>query len=163
VGTAYNVLVFFHLICVIGGFGALAYNGLYLNLSRRRGPAAAAVLDVNRQVSGLGELLVYGVFIFGIAAIGASHSHYKFSQGWVSAALALYVVVIGILHGMIRPAQRERDAAVAELQQAPAVAGTRPPGVARVDALDRRISIGWGLFNVIVIVVVYLMAFKPGT
>jgi uncharacterized membrane protein len=162
VGTGYNVLVFFHLVCVIGGFGALGYNGLYLNLARRKGPAAPAVLDINRQVSGLGELLVYGVFIFGIAAVGASHSVYKFSQAWVSSALALYVVDIGILHGVIRPAQRQREEAIADLQKAPASAGARPPGVARLDALDRRISIGWGSFNLVVIAVIYLMTFKPG-
>ena len=162
-GTAYKVFVLFHLICVIGGFGALAYNGLYLNLSRRQGTAAPAVLDINRQVSGLAELLVYGVFIFGIAAVGASHSHFKFSQAWVYTAVVLYLVEIGILHGMIRPAQKRRQAVVAELQEAPAAAGTRPPGVARLDAIDRRISAGWGMFNLIVIAVVYLMVFKPGS
>ena len=162
-GTGYNVLVFLHLFCVVGGFGGLAYNGLTLALASRRGPDSRAVLEVNAQVSGLAELLIYGAFLFGLAAIGASHKTYGFGQAWVSAAVALYVVEIGLLHGLIRPAQRRYAATAEELSTVTVpTPDVRPPQVAVLDTLSRRISIGWGVFNVVVVVVVYLMVFKPG-
>ncbi len=162
-GNGYNTLVLLHVVCVIGGFGGLAYNGLTLALASRRGPDAKAVLEVSRQVSGLAELLVYGAFLFGIAAIGASKSTFGFGQAWVSAALALYVVELGILHGLIRPAQRQYVAVVDELITVTVLTEQeRPPQVAVADRLSRRISLGWGAFDGILLVVVYLMIFKPG-
>ena len=34
--TGYQILVMLHLLCVIGGFGAVSYNALYINLAQRR-------------------------------------------------------------------------------------------------------------------------------
>ena len=162
-GTGYNVLVTLHVICVIGGFGGLAYNGLTLALASRRGPDSLAVLEVNAQVTQLAELLVYGALLFGMAAIGASNSHYGFGQAWVSAALALYVVDIGLLHGLIRPAQKRYAVVADELSKVTVLTEQeRPPQVAVLDGLARRVSVGWGVFDIVVLVVVYLMIFKPG-
>jgi hypothetical protein len=166
VGTAYWLLVLGHLLCVVGGFGALAYNGLFLSLARRRGAAGAAALEVNQQVSGMAEMLVYGAFLFGIAAVAASSSHWSFSQAWVSTAFGLFLVDVGILHGLIKRSQREYQALSTRLAAVPAggVGGEAGPAdVERLDALERRVSVGWGLFNLIVVAVVYLMVFKPGS
>jgi hypothetical protein len=159
-----------HLLCVIGGFGSLAYNGLYVSLARRRGSAGAAALDINRQVSGLAELLIYGAFLFGIAAVATSQSTWKFSQAWVWLAFALFILDVGILHGLIRRSQREYLALTARLASLPAYqaggdsgGGAPPPAeVARLTAMEKRVSLSWGLFNFIVVVVVYLMVFRPG-
>jgi uncharacterized membrane protein len=161
VSSGYKVLVLFHLVCVVAGFGGLAYNGLYLLLSRRRA-GATAVLEINRLVSALAELLIYAAFLFGIAAVGASQSHIKFSQAWVSAAFGLFLAIVAVLHGWIRPNQHRYDLLVAELVAAPAGAAATAD-VARLAPLERRIAAGWGVFNVVVIVIIYLMVFKPGS
>ncbi len=149
-----------HLICVVAGFGGLAYNGLYMLLSRRRA-GAYAVLEINRLVSSLAELLIYAAFIFGIAAVGASQSHIKFSQAWVATSFGIFLAIVGVLHGWIRPHQHRYGTLVAELAAAPA--GSAPPAdVARLEPLERRIALGWGVFNVGVVVVIYFMVFKPG-
>lgn len=164
-GTGFRVLVMLHLLCVIGGFGALAYNGLYLNLAqRRRAGGTGAVLEINRMISGLAEILVYAAALFGIAAVAASSKHFKFSDTWVSAALAVYVVDVGILHGWIRPNQRRYAAVVGRLEQ-PLAAGetleSRTGDVAALQSYEKKVSIGWGAFNLLVIGAVYLMVFKP--
>jgi uncharacterized membrane protein len=164
----YRVLLVAHLLCVIGGFGTLAYNGLFLSLARRRGPGGMAALDINRQVSGLAELLVYGTFLFGIAAVATSNSAWKFSQGWVSAAFALFIVDVGVLHGLIKRSQREYFALAERLatssagESGEAAVATRTAEAAQLTAIEKRISLGWGLFNLIVVVVVVLMVFRPG-
>ena len=161
--TGYNVLVLLHLLCVVGGFGGLAYNGLYLLLSRRRN-GAAVVLEINGLVSSLSELLTYAAFVLGLAAIGASHSTYKFSQAWVSAAFAIFLALVGIHHGFIRPQRRRYDTLSAELAgRSPAPSGERPSDeLSALERLEKRIALGWGVFNIGVVVIIYLMVFKPG-
>lgn len=162
-GTGYNILVLLHLVCIVGGFGALAYNGLVLGLASRRGPDALAVLEVNRQVSQGAELLVYGAFLFGMAALGSSGGKYGFGQAWVGIAVALFVVLLGLLHGMIRPAQRRYREVATELSKVTVpTPDVVPAQVGALDSLSRRISLGWGAFNVVVVATMAIMIFKPG-
>jgi uncharacterized membrane protein len=154
-----------HLLCIIGGFGAVAYNALYVSLAQRHPGAtgSTAILEVNNLVSGLAELLIYAALVFGIGAVTASQSTVKFSQAWVSAAFAVYLVDIGILHGWIKPYQRRYTALARHLEDANYKSGTRPPELIELSGLERRLALGWGVFNVLVIGAVYLMVFKPGS
>jgi uncharacterized membrane protein len=154
-----------HLLCVIGGFGAVAYNALYISLAQRRPGAtgASAVLEVNTLVSGLAELLIYAALLFGIGAVTASNSTVKFSQAWVSAAFAVYLVDIAILHGWIRRYQRRYTVVARQVEDAGPAPGTRPPELLELEGLERRVALGWGVFNVLVVGAVYLMVFKPGS
>lgn len=160
--TGYHILVMLHLLCVIGGFGALAYNALYMSLAQRR-PAGGtgAVIEVNTLVSGLAELLIYAALLFGIGAVASSHSTVKFSQAWVSAAFGVYIVAIGVLHGWIKRHQRLYAGLVAKLESG-ADPSTQQADVVELQKLEKRVGFGWGVFNVLVIAAVYLMVFKPG-
>lgn len=162
-GTGYRVLVLLHVICAVGGFGGLAFNALYMSLAQRR-PAGgtSAVLEVNRLVSGLAEALVYGAVLFGIGAVGASAKTIGFGDAWVAASLAVVVVAVGVLHGWVRPNQR-RYAAVVEKLETPAAAGvSREEEVTALRSFEKRVGLGWGLFNVLVVGALYLMVFQPG-
>jgi hypothetical protein len=161
--TGFRILLLLHLLCVIGGFGAVAYNGLYLALGRQQKVGAGPVLAANTQVSSLGELLIYGAALFGIAAAGSSHGADKFSQAWLIAALALYVVLLGILHGWIRPRRRRYDNVTVALAAATRTAPqAQAPDIAELAHLDRQIQAGWGVFNIIVVATLVLMVFRPG-
>jgi uncharacterized membrane protein len=152
-----------HLLCVVGGFGAVAYNGLYLSLAHRRTEArgTGAIVEVNTLVSGMAELLIYGALVFGVGAVTASNSTIKFSQGWVSAAFAVYLVDIAILHGWIRRHQRQYNDITRQLEALDPA--PRPAAVDQLQALEKRVALGWGVFNLLVIVAIYLMVFKPGS
>jgi uncharacterized membrane protein len=161
--TGYNILVMLHLLCVIGGFGALAYNALYMSLAQRR-PAGGtgAVIEINTLVSGIAELLIYAALLFGIGAVASSHSTVKFSQAWVSAAFAVYIVAVGVLHGWIKRHQRLYAALVNKLERGTDPAA-REQDVVSLKNLEKQVGFGWGVFNVLVIAAVYLMVFKPGS
>lgn len=162
-GWLYDLMVLLHVICAIGGFGVLAYRGMVLSLARERGDAAAAgVLAVYGQVSQVGEILVYGVVVFGAAAIGASGRPAYFHRAWVVAALAVFVAIIGLLHGVVRPAERRYRSVMLELAHMP---GTPPPGqppqLLELQKLRRRIGAGIGLFNICLLGALFLMVYKP--
>jgi len=162
-GVAFNLFVLLHIICAVGGFGALIYRGWVLDLARRKGaPASAVVLSVYGQVSQVGEVLIYGLLIFGIAAITVNGNHTLFRKPWVVAAFVVYFVMLGVLHAIVRPAERRYRRALLELAQTPPMAPpARPPQLAEMDRLYSRVAIGTGVFNVLLLGALYLMVFKP--
>jgi hypothetical protein len=162
-GVGYNSFVLLHIICAVGGFGALFYRGWVLELARRRGEAVSAgVLAVYGQVSQVGEVLIYGLVIFGIAAVAVSGDHSLFNKPWVISALVVYVAMMGVLHGVVRPGERRYRQSMLELAQTPAMAPPqRPPQIVEMDRLYRRIAAGMGVFNVLLLGALYLMVFKP--
>ena len=160
--TGYHVLVMLHLLSVIGGFGALAFNALYMSLAQRRPQGGTgAIMEVNGLVSGLAEILIYAALLFGIGAVASSHSTVKFSDAWVSAALGVYVAAVGVLHGWIKRNQRLYVAMVRKLESG-AEPSTQEQDLSGLQQLEKRVGFGWGVFNVLVIGAVYLMVFKPG-
>jgi uncharacterized membrane protein len=160
--TGFHILVMLHLLSVIGGFGGLAFNALYMSLAQRRPQGGTgAIMEVNGLVSGLAEILMYAALLFGIGAVASSHSTVKFSQAWVSAALAVYLVAVGVLHGWIKRNQREYVTMVKKLESG-AEPSTQQQDLAGLQLLEKRVGFGWGVFNVLVIGAVYLMVFKPG-
>jgi uncharacterized membrane protein len=167
-GTFYKFLLFLHVACVVAGFGGIAWNSLYLARARRRGgQVEAAILDTNADVSRIAEILIYAVFILGILLVATSKAHgvmvWKFSQGWLSAAMALYIVDLGLYHGLIRRSQQEYRQLAGQLTTADTpVGGGRPAQVSQLEQLQQRINLGWAGFNVIVLVILWLMVAKPG-
>ena len=163
-GTGFNILVMLHILCVVGGFGAVAYNGLYTSLAQRR-PAGgtSAVIEVNKLVSGLAEMLIYAALLFGIGAVSAAgkSSGIKFSDAWVGAAFGVYLVDVGILHGLIRPAQRRYADVVKRLEAPVGPHQDRETDAVQLKALEKRVGLGWGLFNLLVVGAIYLMVFQP--
>lgn len=159
----FQVFVLLHLICVVGGFGGVIYRAFALDAARRKGDAATAgVLDVYGQVSVIAEILIYGVLVFGVAAVAAEHNNSLFHRPWLPVAIGVYVVMVGVLHGMVRPSEKRYRAVLLELAQTePVPPPARPPQLAELDRLYRRLGAGMGLFNVLLLAALYLMVFKP--
>ncbi len=162
----YNFVLLLHIACAILGFGATAFNGLYLDRARRQaGREGAALLEANRDASRVAEFFVYAVFVLGIVLVASSKSEWKFSQGWLSAAILLYLIDIGVLHGFVRRTQKRYDEVAAELAETTrpmASTGDQPPQVAVLERLEQRLQFGWGIYNVLFLIIIYLMVFKPG-
>jgi uncharacterized membrane protein len=148
----YNVLLLLHIATVIVGFGGLALGGVYNRKAMKSGSAAANISTVNFEVNKLCEYAVYLVPILGIGLLGASGGAYKFSQGWVSASFALYIVGIGIAHGLMIPSHRKLNAALA----------SGGPSSPEVPALNQRLTVGGAVLNLLLVVIIVLMIWKPG-
>jgi len=162
-GWAYHLLVLLHVICAVGGFGALSYRGFSLDLARRRGGAAAAgALSVYGQISQVGEALLYATVLFGGGAIAASGNHSYFDRAWVFAAIGVFVAMVALLHGLVRPAERRYRSVMLALANVPGMKPpARPPQLDELDRLQRRVGAGMGLFNLCLLGALYLMVFKP--
>lgn len=146
-GGGYKILLVLHLLAVIIGFGPWFLNGLIPQRALGSEPGEAqAISRANLQVSVVSQYAIYAVVIFGLGTLGASHKHtIDFGDTFVWLSILLWVAVVGVLHGMVLPAQRRLAA-----------------GDGDRATLTQRQSLGVALINLLVIVALFLMVFEPG-
>ena len=80
--------------------------------------------------------------LLGFALVGMSDSFFALSQGWLVAAFVVWIALNGVLHGALIPAERRWASGDSTAQS-------------RVDALG-------GLMTMLMLIMLYLMIFKPG-
>lgn len=163
----HKLLLVAHLMAAIVGFGAVYLNGIYgAETKKRKGPEGLAVLQANHRVSTVGEWIIYTVPIWGILLVLTSDKAFKFSQTWIWLALLLYLVGIGVSHGVMVPTVKKMEATMEELNAMgppPAgAAGGPPPQVAVMEELGKRLAAGGMFLNVLLVVIVAIMVWKPG-
>lgn len=167
-GGLHKLLLVAHIMAAIVGFGAVYLNGIYgAEVKKRKGPEGLAVLQANERVSTVGEWIIYAVPIFGILLVVTSDRAFKFSQTWIWLALLLYIVGIGVSHGVMIPTVKKMEATMKELNaMGPPPAGAAPSGpppqVAVMESLGQRLAMGGTFLNVLLVVLVALMVWKPG-
>lgn len=162
-----DLLLFLHVACAIIGFGAVFLNGLYgVEAKNRPGPGGLAVSEANFKVSQIGEYFIYAVFVFGIALVlGGPSPADTFAEPWISAAMLLYIIGIGLSHAVMIPASKRMIALQRELVAGgppPEGASGPPPQVAEMEQLGKRMGVVGPILNVLLLVILYLMVFKPG-
>jgi uncharacterized membrane protein len=158
----YKLLLLLHITSVIVGIGAVMLNGLYAaQTAKRKGPEGRAVSEANYWVSGIAEYVIYSIPIWGILLVLASDDAWKFSQTWIWLALLLFVVALGISHGVMFPSHKRVNEVLAEMERTPPTGGA-PPQVAELDRLNQKLAVGGMTLDVIVVIFVALMIWKPG-
>ncbi|HVM39573.1 MAG TPA: DUF2269 family protein [Acidimicrobiia bacterium] len=163
----YDILLWAHILCAIIGFGAVVLNGVYgakaKALAQGGKPGqAAAVAETNYAVSKIGEYFIYAVFVLGILLIVVSDGIWEFSDAWLGAAMGLYIVGLSVAHAVLQPSARRMAAILRELDSAGPPAGGPPPQAAEMAQLGQRLGMFGAINDVILVVILYLMVFKPG-
>jgi uncharacterized membrane protein len=165
--TGYDVVLVLHILASIVGFGTVVLNGVRgAHAKARPGPGGLAIGESAFQVSKIAELFIYTVPIFGIGLVFMSDDAWEFEQAWIAISIVLYIVGLGISHGVMMPSEKKMNSLAAELVAAgppPAgAAGGPPPQVAQMEALEKKLAIGGTVLNLLLVVIVVLMVFKPG-
>jgi len=166
-GGLYKLCLVLHILSAIVGFGAVFLNGIYgqqmkARLQSGRAAEAIGIYEANLMVSKIGEYFIYAVLIFGFAMIGLSDSAWEFSQTWIWLSIVIYVIALSLSHGVLIPAVKRMGALMHELAAGPPPAGGPPPQVAEMAALGQKIGVVGPLLNLSVIVILFLMVWKPG-
>ena len=159
----YKIVLVLHILAAIIGFGAVFLNGIYANeMKRRKGPEALAIYEANWKVSKIGEYFIYAVPILGLALVGMSDDAWKFSQTWVWLAIVLYVVALGISHAVLLPSVKRIGVLMREMIAAGPPTGGPPPQAAEIEGLGKKAGAAGATLNLMLIVILGLMVFKPG-
>jgi hypothetical protein len=165
----YKFVLVLHILCAIVGFGSVMLNGLYGNeTKKRRGAEGLAISEANETVSHVGQIFIYGVFVFGILLVLLSDDVWSFGDTWIWLSMLLYICGIGLSHGGLLPRVRRLLALQRELvSMGPPPAGVAPSGpppqVAEMEATGKQVAAIGATLNVIVVAVLFLMIWKPGT
>ncbi len=165
----YKVLFVLHLLAVIVGFGPLMLAALFgVKAKARGGREGLAIGESTYDVMHTAQLAVYATPILGILLVLTSDDVWKFSQTWISLSFLLYFVGLGLSHGVHFKNLRRMNELMAGLVAGPApgagggVRSGPPPQVAELEERGKKAALIGGILNLIVVVIVALMVFKPG-
>jgi uncharacterized membrane protein len=159
----YKLWFLLHILSVVVGLGTVTLNGLYAAQAQKRpGPPGRAITEANFFVSGIAEYIIYTVPVWGILLVLSSHETFKFSQTWVWLSLLLYVVAVAISHAVMNPGVKRIIALQKEMEQGPPPAGGPPPQVAEMQKIGPRLGQFGAILNLLLVVIIILMIWKPG-
>jgi uncharacterized membrane protein len=162
---AYKFVLVLHLVTAIVGFGGTTIAGIFgAKAARRGGREGQAIAETTMDVTEhWAEWFIYAVPVLGIILIFLSEDVWEFSQAWISLSFLLYIVTLGIVHAVHLPNIRRMNALGAELAAGgPPPGGGPPPQVAELERRGRLAGVLGGVLNVIWVVIVFLMVWKPG-
>jgi uncharacterized membrane protein len=151
----YNLVLVLHILAVIIGFGGMFIAGFYGNEARNRpGREGLAVAETTLKVTSLAPTMaVYTVPILGILLVLLSDDTWKFSEAWVSLSFLLYIVLLVLAITQQVPAIRKMIALRSGAE------GAQP---LEMQALGRKAATYGGIVNLLWVVILFLMVFKPG-
>lgn len=152
-GDLYNVVLVLHILAAIIGFGGMFIAGFYGVESRRLpGAEGLVVAQATLKVSGqVPTVAVCAVPILGILLILMSDDVWQFSQAWISLSFLLYFVLMGLATGLQVPTLRKLVALRAAGGNA-----------TQVEALGKKAAAVGAVVNVLWVITLALMVFKPG-
>jgi hypothetical protein len=165
--TVYGILLLLHILSAIVGFGGVFWNGLYAQQAQQRpGPGGVAINQAVFAVSKVAEIGIYLVFVFGVLLVLVSEDDLiSFGDVWISLSMLLYIVGLGISHGVLFPAVKKANALAEELARTegpPPGAQGPPPQVVELEALGKKIGMADVALKVLLVVLLFLMIWKPG-
>jgi uncharacterized membrane protein len=166
VDGTYKLLLVLHLVSVVVGIGGVMLNGVYgLQAKARPGPGGLAITEANHVASNIAEYFVYAVPVFGVLMV-LKASAWDFSQTWVWLSILLYVVALGIVHGVMVPNVKKMIGLQKELVSmgppSGAPAGGPPPQVAELERRGKTLATFGPMLNIIAVALIALMVTKPG-
>lgn len=142
--TGYNLLLLLHILAVIVAF-APSFVWPFVSVRLKQagkpvGPTIAELASGNSAKIHGPALALAGIFGFGL--VGMSDKLFEFSDPWLSAAMLLWFIALGVVFGMMAPAEKR---------------------IAEGDVgAEKILSMAGGILHLVLAVELYLMIFKPG-
>ncbi len=151
----YKLVLVLHILAAIIGFGGMFIAGFYGNeAGKRPGREGLAIAETTLAVTGrIPTAAIYAVPILGILLILMSDDTWKFSEAWISLSLLLYIVAVALAVTVQVPAIRRM---VAVRQGA---GGAQP---LQMRAEEKKVATVGAIVNLLWVVILFLMVFKPG-
>jgi uncharacterized membrane protein len=113
-----------------------AFGPLFIYPSMQRAGAGATVAKLHLRLSLPATVLAW---VLGMGLVGASDDNFAMSDGWIVASIAIWVALVAVSWFLIRPALTDTS-----------------------DVGRSKLAAGVGATHLLVVVVLYLMVFKPG-
>ena len=144
--TPYNIVLLLHVLMVVVALSPAFVHPLLRNQMRtgNKTEHQHLIISMARNVRRLYSPALILSGLLGFALAGMSDKVHSMTDGWLMAAAIIWVVMNGVLHGMITPALK----AVGRGE------GTPPT--------ERRLERGSALMTLLFVVQLVLMTWQPG-
>jgi uncharacterized membrane protein len=140
----YKLLYLGHIVALLVAFAPAVIHPLLSAQAKGRGEASLVELTGSLAANGrrlhFPALVVLGGLGLGLVIVG--DNVWGFDQAWVSLALLVWLAMCGVVSGLLLPA--ERKLAAGDL------------------AAERQVALGGQITTVLLLVMLYLMIWKPG-
>ncbi len=154
----YRIVLLLHIVTAIVGFGGVIAHGAYNARAFASKAGEAAVLLRNTQaVTKIAHYSLYALFLLGIVLIALSDSAISFAAPWISASFVVWFAVIGVAHGMVRPAVTALTERASELPP-----DTDMSADETVTGIAKKLAVGEGVTQLLLVVALFLMLWQPG-
>lgn len=149
-GNLYRILFLLHIIAVVVAFAPMVIGPVLMAQTKADGEGslmqAAKHMAANGRRIHFPALVLIGLFglgmVFSSKPEGTDDALFGFDQTWVSLALLVWIVLCGVVSGMIMP--NERKLAAGDL------------------AAEGKVAAGGQIATALFLVMLYLMIWKPG-
>jgi uncharacterized membrane protein len=161
---AYRLVYLLHILSAIIGFGGVILSGVYAARARKLPPGEAlAIMEANTFVAEkVAQIFIYLTAVWGFGLVGLSDEVWKFSQTWVWLSIVLFVIAVGISHGVMRPRIHRMLDLMRAVATRGAPAGGPPPEAKEMGAIGQQVGMTGVVLDVFLVVLLVLMIWKPG-
>lgn len=129
-GAAFDVVLLLHVACVVVGIVTVATAAATARrlgrLARTAAPLPEALQRYFRPGVNWAGRTIYGIPVFGFALLGMSQGAYDITDAWVLSGLGLFLALAFLSEGVMWPAERRLQRAVAAAAT-PTGPGSAPP------------------------------------
>jgi hypothetical protein len=164
----YKFLFFLHIVAIVVGIGTVSLVGLYGGEAQRRGgPVGFGILEATHAVTNVAEWIMYTIPVSGILLLLDSHDAWRFDQTWVWLSIVLWAGALALSLFLLRPSFRRTLDLQRQLLATEATIGAVPPSgpppeIAELERRGRVMALGGTAMNLIMVVIIILMIWKPG-
>jgi len=142
--TPYRIVLILHILTAMAAFAPMFTEPFLMNQSKALGEGThrgvMGLLAANgRKVHAI-ALILTG--LLGFALQGMSSGSFTFGQFWMIAALIVWIAMNGVVHALISPNEQKMADGDASAQ--------------------RLVDLGGVIITVLLVVMLWLMVFKPG-
>ena len=140
----YKVLFLGHMLSFVIAFAPAVINPILM--AQVKADGEGVLLPVAKHMAGNGKRIHFPALIalgaFGIAMVIVSDPAFAFDQTWVMIAIAVWIVLCGVISGIVLP--NERKLAAGDLEA------------------EAQVAMGGQIATLLAVVMLYLMIWKPG-
>lgn len=153
----YQILLVLHIGATIVGFGGVIAHGAYnARAFRSTGAEAAVLFRATKSVLNIAHYGIYATLVFGVLLISVSSGEIGWGEFWISSGFLLWFLLVGVAHGVVRPALDGLTERATELGT-DTVAGDEA-----ATALAKKLALGEGLTQLLLAAALVVMVWQFG-
>ncbi len=154
----FQVILLLHIGAAIVGFGGMIAQSAY-NARAYRSTAgqAAPIFETTKSLTNLVHYGIYAVFVFGLLLVVLSSGEIGFGEPWISASFVIWFLIVGVAHGLVKPAINGLAERAAALEPS-----TTMTGDTEADALAKKLALGEGLTQMLLVLALAMMIWQFG-